>query len=58
MEARPRYLAGYPVVDFKVVLYDGSYHEVDSNELSFKTAGRIAFKKAMERPSRRCWNPS
>ncbi len=42
------YLAGYPVVDFKVTLYDGSYHEVDSNELSFKTAGRIAFRKAME----------
>jgi len=31
-----------------VILYDGSYHDVDSNELSFKTAGRIAFKKAME----------
>jgi elongation factor G len=42
------YLAGFPVVDFKVILYDGSYHDVDSNELSFKTAGRIAFKKAME----------
>ena len=42
------YLAGYPVVDFKVVLYDGSYHEVDSNDLSFQMAGRIAFKKAME----------
>src|SRR5690242_11374731 len=42
------YLAGFPVVDFKVVLYDGSYHDVDSNELSFKLAGRIAFKKAME----------
>jgi len=42
------YLAGFPVVDFKVTLYDGSYHDVDSNELSFKTAGRIAFKKAME----------
>jgi elongation factor G len=49
VEAAERgYLAGYPVVDFKVTLYDGSYHEVDSNELSFKTAGRIAFKKAME----------
>ena len=49
MEAAERgFLAGYPVVDFKVVLYDGSYHDVDSNELSFKTAGRIAFKKAME----------
>jgi elongation factor G len=42
------YLAGYPVVDFKVILYDGSYHEVDSNDLSFQLAGRIAFKKAME----------
>jgi elongation factor G len=42
------FLAGYPVVDFKVTLYDGSYHDVDSNELSFKTAGRIAFRKAME----------
>ena len=41
-------LAGFPVVDFRVILYDGSYHDVDSNELSFKTAGRIAFKKAME----------
>jgi elongation factor G len=42
------YLAGYPVVDFKVTVFDGSYHDVDSNELSFKTAGRIAFRKAME----------
>src|SRR5256714_2468684 len=42
------YLAGFPMVDFKVVLYDGSYHDVDSNELSFKMAGRIAFRKAME----------
>jgi elongation factor G len=33
------YLAGYPVVDFRVTVYDGSYHDVDSNELSFKTAG-------------------
>ncbi|PSH03482.1 MAG: elongation factor G [Acidobacteria bacterium] len=49
LEAAERgFLAGYPVVDFKVNLYDGSYHDVDSNELSFKTAGRIAFKKAME----------
>jgi elongation factor G len=49
VEAAQRgYLAGYPVVDFRVVLYDGSYHEVDSNELSFKMAGRIAFRKAME----------
>jgi elongation factor G len=42
------YLAGYPVVDFKVTLFDGSYHEVDSNELSFKLAGRLAFRKCME----------
>ena len=42
------YLAGYPVVDFRVILYDGSYHDVDSNDLSFQMAGRIAFKKAME----------
>ena len=42
------FLAGYPVVDFKVTVYDGSYHDVDSNEMSFKTAGRIAFRKAME----------
>ena len=49
VEAAARgYLAGYPVVDFKVIVYDGSYHDVDSNELSFKTAGRLAFKKAME----------
>ncbi len=42
------YLAGFPVVDFKVTLYDGSYHDVDSNDLSFQMAGRIAFRKAME----------
>jgi elongation factor G len=49
LEAAARgFLAGYPVVDFRVILYDGSYHEVDSNELSFKMAGRIAFKKAVE----------
>jgi elongation factor G len=42
------YLAGYPMVDFRVILYDGSYHDVDSNDMSFQMAGRIAFKKAME----------
>src|ERR1700682_939259 len=42
------YLAGFPVVDVRVTLYDGSYHDVDSNDLSFQMAGRIAFKKAME----------
>ncbi len=46
--AEQGYLAGYPVVDFRVILYDGSYHEVDSSELSFKLAGRKAFKAAME----------
>lgn len=39
-------LAGYPVVDIQVVLYDGSYHPVDSSELAFKIAGSMAFKKA------------
>jgi elongation factor G len=42
-------LAGYPVVDFRVVLYDGQYHEVDSSELAFKIAGSLAFKDAMEK---------
>jgi elongation factor G len=42
------FMAGFPVVDFRVTLYDGSYHDVDSNELSFKMAGRIAFRKCME----------
>lgn len=42
-------LAGYPVIDFKVTLYDGSYHEVDSSEMAFKIAGSMAFKQAMEK---------
>ncbi|HTQ53121.1 MAG TPA: elongation factor G [Bryobacteraceae bacterium] len=42
------FLAGYPMVDFRVVLYDGSYHDVDSSELSFKLAARKAFKAAMQ----------
>jgi elongation factor G len=41
-------LAGYPVVDVKVTLFDGSYHDVDSNEMAFKIAGSMAFKDAME----------
>jgi elongation factor G len=44
-------LAGYPVIDFKVTLYDGSYHEVDSSEMAFKIAGSMAFKQAMEKAS-------
>ena len=42
-------LAGYEVVDVKVTLYDGSYHEVDSSELAFKIAGSMAFKEAMRK---------
>lgn len=42
------FIAGCPVVDFKVRLYDGSYHTVDSSEMAFKVAGSLAFKKAME----------
>jgi elongation factor G len=48
-EARSHgFLAGFPVVDFRVVLYDGSYHTVDSSDIAFKIAGSLAFKKAME----------
>ena len=42
------FIAGCPVVDFKVRLYDGSYHTVDSSEMAFKVAGSLAFKKALE----------
>jgi elongation factor G len=49
-DARLRgYLAGYPVVDFKATVYDGSFHPVDSNELSFKLAGSLAFKDGMSK---------
>jgi len=49
-DARMRgYLAGYPMVDFRATVFDGSYHAVDSNELSFKMAGSLAFKDAMSR---------
>jgi elongation factor G len=46
--AEKGYLAGYPMVDFKVIVYDGSYHDVDSSELAFKLAARKAFKAAMQ----------
>jgi elongation factor G len=48
-EARKKgILAGYPVVNFKVILYDGSYHEVDSSDIAFKIAASMAFKKGMK----------
>ena len=46
--AEKGFLAGFPVVDFKVSLYDGSYHDVDSSDLAFQIAGSFAFKKCME----------
>lgn len=48
-EARKKgVVAGYPTVDFKVILYDGSYHEVDSSDIAFKIAASMAFKKGMK----------
>lgn len=48
-EARKKgVVSGYPVVDFKVILYDGSYHDVDSSDIAFKIAASMAFKKAMK----------
>jgi elongation factor G len=44
-------IAGYPLVDIKVTLFDGSYHDVDSNEMAFKFAGSIAFKEAARKAS-------
>ncbi len=47
--AKNGFLAGYEVMDFKVEVYDGSYHEVDSSEMAFKIAGSMAFKNGMEK---------
>jgi elongation factor G len=50
-------LAGYPVVDIRVYLVDGSYHEVDSSEMAFKVAGSMAFKSAMQRAKPKLLEP-
>ena len=49
--AKNGFLAGYEIVDFKVVVYDGSYHEVDSSEMAFKIAGSMGFKNGLEKAS-------
>ena len=51
-------IAGYPIVDVKVTIFDGSFHDVDSNEMAFKIAGSIGFKDGFARRSRCCWSPS
>ena len=50
-------LAGYPVVDIKIELVDGSYHDVDSSERAFKIAGSMAFKEAMKRAKPKLLEP-
>ena len=50
-------LAGYPVVDVKIELVDGSYHDVDSCEMAFKVAGSMAFKEAMKRAKPKLLEP-
>ena len=50
-------LAGYPVVDIRIVLKDGSYHDVDSSEIAFKVAGSMAFKSAMQRAKPKLLEP-
>jgi elongation factor G len=50
-------LAGYPIDDVKIELYDGSYHDVDSNEMAFKIAGSMAFKEAMKRSKPKLLEP-
>src|SRR2546430_2035476 len=50
-------LAGYPVVDIKIELVDGSYHDVDSSEIAFKVAGSMAFKEAMKRSKPKLLEP-
>ena len=50
-------LAGYPVDDVGIELYDGTYHEVDSSEMAFKIAGSMAFKDAARKARRCCSSP-
>ncbi len=54
--AKSGVLGGFEVMDFKVTLLDGSYHEVDSSEMAFKIAGSMAIKEALAKAAVFCWS--
>ena len=56
MQKEDGVLARFPTVDFKATLMDGSYHDVDSNAMTFEIAAKAASAKASARPARSCWS--